>query len=188
MTLNLILYLSLYGYCHLIQSTELIGTDVYKIGCSRQSDLSRINKGYHKGTKPVYITLVEHPFDAERLIKKHFTKRFTIKAGTEIFSGKLADMKQCYKTAINEYETLYETIIEENKDTPINSLTCPKCGKLLSRKQRLNDHLLKCDGLNSKQCKICLKLFKTRQGKNEHKRFVKCKPPNNDSVEFCVFE
>ena len=157
MTLNIILYLSLYGYCHLIQPTELIGTDVYKIGCSRQSDLSR-------------------------LLKKHFTKRFTIKAGTEIFSGKLADMKQCYKTAINEYETLYETIIEENKDTPINSLTCPKCGKLLSRKQRLNDHLLKCDGLNSKQCKICLKLFKTRQVKNEHKLFVKCKPPNNDSV------
>ena len=176
------------GIVYLIQPTELIGTDVYKIGCSRQSDLSRINTGYRKGTEPVYITHVEHPFDAERLIKTHFAKLFTLKAGAEMFSGKLADMKQCYKKAIDEYETQYEPVeVQEEEEEevlvpipPVNPLACPKCERILSSKQTLTAHMARCDGLDPKQCKICLKLFSTRQGKSQHMRFVNCKLPNTD--------
>jgi len=54
---------------------------------------------------------------------------------------------------------------------------CSKCNKEFSRNQRLNEHYLKCDGLDKRQCKICLRLFTTPQGKWKHMQYVKCNPP-----------
>lgn len=55
---------------------------------------------------------------------------------------------------------------------------CDTCGKNFPRKKRLEEHMKKCDGLDPKQCKICFKTFASRNAKYQHKKYVKCNPPN----------
>ena len=55
--------------------------------------------------------------------------------------------------------------------------TCSKCQKEFTNQYKCKQHESKCDGLHSKQCKICLKMFTTAQGKHQHKKYVKCTPP-----------
>ena len=63
------------GIVYLIQPTELIGTDRYKVGCSLKDDLTRINTGYHKGTTPHLIEKVPDPFEVERSVLQCFRHR-----------------------------------------------------------------------------------------------------------------
>mgnify|MGYP006090550431 CR=1 FL=1 len=39
------------GIIYLIQPAELVGTNRYKIGCSKKPNLDRVKKGYKKGTR-----------------------------------------------------------------------------------------------------------------------------------------
>jgi len=49
------------GIIYLIQPTELIGTNVYKLGCSSKSTIERIKQGYKKGTICIYILECHDP-------------------------------------------------------------------------------------------------------------------------------
>ena len=62
-----------------------------------------------------------------------------------------------------------------------NSIQCPKCNKVFTRKDHMKVHEKKCDGYDKKQCKICLRTFVTAQGKYQHIKYVKCKPPASTS-------
>jgi len=53
---------------------------------------------------------------------------------------------------------------------------CSKCAKVMSSKQALRNHELKCNGLSKKQCPTCHKFFATPQSKHEHIKNVKCQP------------
>ena len=55
--------------------------------------------------------------------------------------------------------------------------SCSKCGKQLSHKKSLKSHEEKCDGCHVLQCPICLKFFSSKSTKSEHRRKVKCSPP-----------
>lgn len=166
------------GIVYLIQPTELIGTDRYKIGCSRKSDLSRINTGYHKGTTPDLIEVVDEPFDVEKRLKKSFADRFALVAGTEYFAGNVADMKRCFKCVTTGIDiSVGEAEVAEEAPV-VNDRQCPKCSKVFSRKDSLKRHQAKCDGYEKNQCKICLKTFSTRRGKWYHVHHVKCSPPS----------
>jgi hypothetical protein len=65
-----------------------------------------------------------------------------------------------------------------NDGAKIRALQCSKCLKVFPRIKRLQNHQMKCDGLDKKQCKICLKMFAFKQGKYEHTKYVKCLPPD----------
>lgn len=176
------------GIVYLIQPTELIGTERYKIGCSKQSDLSRINTGYRKGTTPIVINHVEHPFEAEKLVKCRFAQLFTLIAGHEVFAGNLADMKQCFKQVMLDYDRTFENAPKEEvavaaqaerlaEKEKLAKLTCCKCGKVLTSVRNVRNHEKKCDGLQPLQCKRCFKFFASKQSKYQHTRYVKCSPP-----------
>jgi hypothetical protein len=59
------------GIIYLIQPTELIGTYRYKIGCSENTELDRVKKGYKKGTRYIFIMECHDPFILEKQIKKY---------------------------------------------------------------------------------------------------------------------
>ena len=56
---------------------------------------------------------------------------------------------------------------------------CTKCNKHLSSKRNLKRHMDKCNGLHSLQCPTCHKWFSCSSSKSEHRRNVKCKPPQD---------
>ena len=64
------------GIIYLIQPSELVGTNRYKIGCSKDASLNRCINGYKKGTR--YITIMEciNPLLLEKNIKNEFNKLF----------------------------------------------------------------------------------------------------------------
>lgn len=59
---------------------------------------------------------------------------------------------------------------------------CSKCGKTLSSKKSLKRHEEKCNGCHVLQCPICLKMFSSKSTKSEHRRKVKCSPPEPEHV------
>lgn len=59
--------------------------------------------------------------------------------------------------------------------------SCSKCGKHLSCKKSLKRHEEKCNGCHVLQCSICLKMFSSKSTKSEHRRKVKCSPPEQTS-------
>jgi uncharacterized C2H2 Zn-finger protein len=128
---------------------------------------------------------VEHPFEAEKLVKCRFAQLFTLIAGHEVFAGNLADMKQCFKQVMLDYDRTFENAPKEEvavaEKEKLAKLTCCKCGKVFLSKKGLKGHVEKCDGLDSKQCRICLKTFSSRFGKYQHMKNVKCEPPPNES-------
>ena len=82
------------GIVYLIQPTELIGTNRFKIGCSYQSDLRRCINGYNKGSRYLFIMECLNPSQLESLIKKEFTMKFKLISGNEYFEGNEKDIKQ----------------------------------------------------------------------------------------------
>lgn len=176
------------GIVYLVQPTELIGTDRYKVGCSLKDDLTRINTGYHKGTTPHLIEKVDNPFEVEKAILQCFRQHFDHVAGNEYFSGDIVVMIQCFKavTATFTTETVVrvggaEEVVGDGEEEAVveNELQCGKCGNIFCRKDYLKIHEKKCDGYHKRQCKICLKVFTTAQGKYKHNKNVKCSPPTN---------
>ena len=59
----------------------------------------------------------------------------------------------------------------------VDKWSCSKCGKHLSCKKSLKRHEEKCNGCHVLQCPICLKMFSSKSTKSEHRRKVKCSPP-----------
>ena len=72
---------------YLIQPAELIGTQRYKIGCSKKNNFERCSIGYKKGTRFMDIRECDDPFTVEREIKTRFNTKFQLIAGKEYFEG-----------------------------------------------------------------------------------------------------
>jgi len=76
------------GIIYLIQPCELVGTNRYKIGCSKDTSLNRVQNGYKKGTRYLYIGECNEPLILERKIINEFNQKFKLIAGKEYFEGK----------------------------------------------------------------------------------------------------
>ena len=64
------------GGVYLIQPTELIGTNRYKIGCSYKRSLEeRIRTGYHSRTKKILLCPSNNAKEVEKEIIKQFNKK-----------------------------------------------------------------------------------------------------------------
>lgn len=91
------------GIVYLIQPAELVGTNRYKIGCSRDTNLSRLINGYKKGSRYIIIRELNNPFDVESMILNTFRSKFSIIAGNEYFQGIEIDMSQEFNKIVDEY-------------------------------------------------------------------------------------
>lgn len=84
------------GVVYLIQPAELVGTKRYKVGMSEKDDLSRITKGFKKGTKTLCVLEVDNPRLVEQNLKDFFTEKYKLIAGTEYFEGAESTMKTAF--------------------------------------------------------------------------------------------
>jgi hypothetical protein len=82
------------GIIYLIQPAELFDTQRYKIGCSKNTELERVKKGYKKGTRYILIMKCHDPYVVENNIKKIFNEKFKLIAGCEYFEGNEEIMKE----------------------------------------------------------------------------------------------
>lgn len=203
------------GIVYLVQPAQLVGTDRYKIGCSRENDPRRVINGYNDGTRTIVIEGVDNPFDVERQLVQRFAQHFTQVGGREYFAGDGEAMRVCFKAVTSEVtgngrevtgnnevtiedggarDANVEKVVETDTDAgkvkmdadagkvevskkSKRTFSCSKCNKVLQSNQKLKLHESKCNGLNPLQCPICLKTFATRFGKANHKKYVKCSPP-----------
>ena len=73
-------------YVYLLQPAVLVGTNRYKIGMSREEDLSRI-KSYKRGTRYLMIIGCTDTLDVERKLVKEFNSNYNLIAGHEYFEA-----------------------------------------------------------------------------------------------------
>ena len=105
------------GIIYFIQPAELVGTDRYKIGCSKTPDLKRCKEGYRKGSRYICIMECSEPFVLEKKIKDEFNKLFELVAGTEYFIGDETTMKQTFLKITEDYEGSIGDQLEIISDT-----------------------------------------------------------------------
>ena len=98
------------GIIYFIQPSELVGTNRFKIGCSKNPSLDRCNKGYRKGSRYICIMECTSPELLEHNIKNEFNKQFKLIAGTEYFEGDESIMLQNFIEIINKFKS------KNNKD------------------------------------------------------------------------
>ena len=91
------------GIIYFIQPSELVGTNRYKIGCSRSPDLDRCKNGYRKGSRYIFIMECIDPLVLEKNIKDEFNKLFKLIAGNEYFEGDEAIMKKSFLKIFEDY-------------------------------------------------------------------------------------
>ena len=78
------------------------------------------------------------------------------------------------KNIIKEQNDIIEEKINSKKK--VNELFCEKCNKKYLTKKHLNNHLKKCNGLDSLTCPRCMKHFSTHGNKSIHIKKNNCKP------------
>lgn len=104
------------GIIYLIQPAELIGTHRYKIGCSENTELDRVKKGYKKGTRYIIIMECNNPFVLEKKIKNIFNEKFKLIAGYEYFEGEEEIMKEYFLKLKIEHDKNVALLDTNNKD------------------------------------------------------------------------
>jgi hypothetical protein len=122
------------GIIYLIQPSELIGTNRYKIGCSNSPTLTRCINGYKTGSRYISINECINPFVLEKNIINEFNKLFKLIAGHEIFEGDENLMCAIFMKIITEYKTKHNNFeikcIKLNKNNIYcKKYKCVKCNK-----------------------------------------------------------
>jgi hypothetical protein len=122
------------GIIYLIQPSELIGTNRYKIGCSNSPTLTRCINGYKTGSRYISINECINPFVLEKKIINEFNKLFKLIAGHEIFEGDENLMCAIFMKIITEYKTKHNNFeikcIKLNKNNIYcKKYKCVKCNK-----------------------------------------------------------
>ena len=165
------------GIIYLIQPALLVGSKIYKLGCSNSPTLSRCINGYIKGTSSKkskdfldnlaegkvltfppgsrYISIHEcyDPLIVEKILIKKFNNLFRLAGGTESFEGDENIMSI----------TILQTIIEYKQNntptnTPINTLTNTLTNTPTN--DTINDTT---NIKNNYNCKICQSYYSSYQ-------------------------
>jgi len=121
------------GIIYFIQPSELVGTNRYKIGCSKFPDLERCKNGYRMGSRYIIIMECNNPLVLEKNIKDEFNKLFKLISGYEYFEGNEYIMKKTFLKIFEEYEKLDNDFILDqttykklNNDFILNQTTYEK--------------------------------------------------------------
>lgn len=100
------------GFVYLVQPVTLKNTNRFKIGCSKNLNLSRL-KAYLNDVRYVCIFAVDNPFVIEKEIKNNFNTRFTQYAGNEYYEGDETQMTitflSCLLSAMDKCKNLKDT-------------------------------------------------------------------------------
>ncbi len=130
------------GIIYLVQPAELIGTERFKFGCSENTELDRVKKGYKKGTRYLNIMECKNPYDLEKKIKNIFNEKFKKIAGNEYFEGNETDMLNEFIKVANDHRKNIDT------NDKMDDIICDSCNGL--DKIYLCDHICgdcdDCDG------------------------------------------
>jgi len=100
---------------YLVQPAFLIGTNRYKIGCSKESRQRLLS--YMRGTRILFVFNTKFCcYALEERIKNEFNKKYSRSAGQEWFEGDEQDMKKQIFKICQDYidDVNYENIIIEN--------------------------------------------------------------------------
>lgn len=136
------------GIIYLIQPCELIGTERYKIGCSKNSTLDRVKNGYKKGTRYLYISECINPLIIEARIKQEFNKNFKLITGREYYEGNENDIKRTFINIVNNNKNLNNfnnTNLPDNINNNLNTKNiilydCKYCNKTYKHERSLYKH------------------------------------------------
>lgn len=114
------------AYIYLIQDGNDIGTNVYKIGKTKQNkndsrDLCRLRQ-YSHGTKQhaTFSVPYEHVDDIEDIIIREFKSKYKLARGREWFEGNMLEMR----------EDCFRRISQFLKDTPIKHISSIPQGQI----------------------------------------------------------
>jgi hypothetical protein len=181
------------GIIYFIQPAEIVGTNRYKIGCSKNPDLNRCNKGYKKSTRFICIMECNNPFELERKIKDTFKNKFKLFCGNEYFCG---DEKNMLKEFI-EIIFLHEKLTNLDNSDILNIKAEQHNCKILNN---LDDYNIKTDQNNCNilvsnnnkiivnkefKCNICNKEYKSYQTLWNHNKIKHILKNNKFSCELC---
>ena len=84
------------GIIYLIQPFEFINTNIYKIGCSKNENMSRIIKGYKSGSTVHCVFKCNEHFKLEKIIINEFKIKFKLAQGREYFEGNFTEIYKIF--------------------------------------------------------------------------------------------
>ncbi len=102
------------GIVYFIQPSELVGSNRFKIGCSKSPNLKRCNTGYRNGSRYICIMESPNPMKIEAQIKLVFKTQFKLISGTEFFEGDELLMLESFNKIIIEYKKSENTTITKS--------------------------------------------------------------------------
>ena len=91
------------GLLYLIQPAELVGTHRYKIGYSKNNDITKFRKDYKKGSRFLDIYEYDHSPLLVREIRNNFNNKFKLVAGRTYYEGNETDIKKNFNAIISDY-------------------------------------------------------------------------------------
>jgi len=108
------------GLLYLIQPAELVGTQRYKIGYSKNNDITKFRKDYKKGSRFLDIYEYERAPLLVREIRNNFNNKFKLVAGRTYYEGNETDIKKNFNAIISNYNNA-NNINSQNLLTSPNS-------------------------------------------------------------------
>lgn len=108
------------GIIYLIQPTELIGTDRFKIGFSGMPTLKRCITGYKTGSRYLCIMECIDPAKIEQILIKKFCLNFKLVAGNEYFEGDEIKIVKMFIDNVISYKYDIDNYLKQNKDIIMN--------------------------------------------------------------------
>ena len=179
---------------YLIQEVRDLNTNIYKIGKTTRSYVTRINE-YPIGTYEIRVAKVDDCKKREIELINIFKNKYKLVRGREYFSGNIKSMIIDFTNFCNQFVNLldYNTNHNITINTTNNTINnynykfntdnhskyiCEKCNYEFSTQQSLDRHLdkkFKCNDETKYQCKICNKYFKYNKNLKEHIDSSPCK-------------
>jgi hypothetical protein len=107
------------GIVYLVQPEELLNTNRFKVGCSKNNDYSRISK-YHKKCKIISIRECEENYKKiEKKIICKFKNKYKLIAGNEYFEADKKIIENEFNIIVTEYniKNTHTDTDNENTDT-----------------------------------------------------------------------
>ena len=91
------------GLLYLIQPAELVGTQRYKIGYSKNNDITKFRKDYKKGSRFLDIYEYDRSPLLVREIRNNFNNKFKLVAGRTYYEGNENEIKKNFNAIISNY-------------------------------------------------------------------------------------
>jgi hypothetical protein len=88
------------GVVYLIQPADLVGTDLYEIGCSENTFLERYEKCYKQGTRFISKWKCDDPFAVKDVVRTYFITKFNLIEYKDYFEGNEADIKKAFNDIV----------------------------------------------------------------------------------------